>query len=554
MSNDKRKLRVLWCGEASFLNTGYSVYAREVLSRLYKTDKYIVAELGCYVSIDDQRCQGVPWKFYANLPSNGQDKSSYNSSQTNQFGEWRFDEVCLDFRPDVVIDIRDWWMMEHQERSAFRDFYRWAIMPTVDSSPQQEQYINTYMNANAVFTYSEFGRDVLEEDSNGKIKVLDIASPAANYERLKPKINKKKHRENFGFMDDITIVGTIMRNQRRKLYPNLLSSFRTMLDENPEFENKRFLYLHTSYPDLGWEIPYFLRRYNMSANTLLTYKCASCNHFFPSFYQGGRVPCQGCGEYSAVMPNTAMGVSEQELSEIINWFDLYVQYSICEGFGMPQVEAAACGVPVLTVDYSAMSSVGKKIKADFIKVKDFFWDSPTHSLRAIPDDRDLIDKMKSFIDLPQSMKDKKGMDSYVSSKKNYSWDKTSKIWEKYLDEVKIIEHEHTWDSPSREYMPKEKFPNNIPNHEFVEWGVKHLWGEPTKTNSYVAIRLLRDLNYGKSMGQSSIYYSESSYDSQPAYRNFTIDADILVPLIFVLFYLKKSRLCFRRIVCMQFFV
>ena len=41
----------------------------------------------------------------------------------------------------------------------------------------------------------------------------------------------------------------------------------------------------------------------------------------------------------------------------MNTFDLYVQYANSEGFGLPQVEAAGCGIPVASVDYSAMSSV-----------------------------------------------------------------------------------------------------------------------------------------------------------------------------------------------------
>ena len=39
------KPRILWVGEASYLNTGYSVYARNTLSRLQQTGKYILARL-----------------------------------------------------------------------------------------------------------------------------------------------------------------------------------------------------------------------------------------------------------------------------------------------------------------------------------------------------------------------------------------------------------------------------------------------------------------------------------------------------------------------------
>jgi hypothetical protein len=40
----------------------------------------------------------------------------------NKFGEFSFNNVLLDFMPDFVMDIRDWWMLEFEERSPFREF------------------------------------------------------------------------------------------------------------------------------------------------------------------------------------------------------------------------------------------------------------------------------------------------------------------------------------------------------------------------------------------------------------------------------------------------
>ena len=526
MSKKFRKLRILWCGESSFLNTGYAIYAKELLTRLYNTNKYKIAEMGCYAAADAPQLAEVPWRFYPTLPLNDSENNIYNSNVANQFGEWRFNDICLDFRPDVVIDIRDWWMVEYQERSAFRRFFKWAIMPTVDSSPQQDQYINSYMNADAVFTYSEYGTRVLEENSNGHIKIIDTASPGANFEDFKPVPNKNQHRQSFGFMDNVNIVGTVMRNQRRKLYPNLIASFRKMLDENPEMKPNTYLYMHTAHPDLGWDIPYFLKKYNMSNHALFTYKCQSCGHFFPSFYQDVVSTCTRCGNQSAHMPNTNNGVEPKELGAILNWFDVYVQYSVCEGFGMPQVEAAACGVPIITVNYSAMESVGKALKAEMVEPKHFFWDSPTHSERAIPDDDELISKIKKIIKMPKSLRSKKGMDAYMGVKKNFTWEKASQAWERYLDSVEPITHEETWDSKEQIHIPEESAPEWIQtNKQFVDWGVQNVWGEPDKLNSYVALRLLKDLNCGRTLNTGqNLYYNENSYlETQQAFSPYNIN-------------------------------
>jgi glycosyltransferase involved in cell wall biosynthesis len=406
-------------------------------------------------------------------------------------------------------------MLEFAERSPYRPYYNWTIMPTVDSDPQQEQFISTYLNADGVFTYSEYGKDTIEKASHGHINVLGIASPGADCDILQPVSNKREHRQQAGFLDDITIIGTVMRNQRRKLYPNLIASFRKMLDNNKDIQDKAFLYLHTSYPDLGWDIPSLIREHDMGNHILMTYICQECHHFFPSFFQDAKMACPRCGRPTAVLSNAQAGVTTEGLSSILNWFDLYVQYSICEGFGMPQVEAGACGIPLLTVDYSAMQSVGKNLKASLIDVPQFMWDAPTHSRRAVPDDNDLINKMLSFIKSAKGVKEKKGMDAYMGVKKYYTWERTAKIWENYLDGIEPRPLSETWDSGPKIYQPNTNVPKGLSNEEFVRWIIVNTWREPEKMNSYTALRLLRDLNYGRSIGHTGgVFYNESSHLAQ----------------------------------------
>ena len=191
-----RKKRILFCGEATYLNTGYATYGREVLRRLHQTEKYELAEFASYGLLKDAISAGTPWKFYQNMPDQS-DKAQvdeYNSIPTNQFGEWRFEQVLLDFKPDIVFDIRDFWMLDYQQRSPYRDLFHWVIMPTVDAAPQNEQWLSTFANADGVFNYSDWGHEVLENESRGAIRCLGSAPPSAN-EAYKPVENKFKHKE-----------------------------------------------------------------------------------------------------------------------------------------------------------------------------------------------------------------------------------------------------------------------------------------------------------------------------------------------------------------------
>ena len=509
-TKNKRKLRILWCGEAAYLNTGYGVYDREVLSRLHETGKYEIAELASYGHWNDKRRLSIPWTFYGNLPDTPDDEDTYLASNLNQFGCWKFEETCLDFRPDVVWDIRDWWMMEFAEHSPFRDFYKWVIMPTVDSAPLPDRWVYSYRNADALCAYSEFGRDVLEgkeivvpgtawntEIQNARIgKVFALAPPAADFDVLKPVRNKAQHKSMMAFKDKVLIVGTVMRNQKRKMYAELLRSFRIMLEENPALADRTFLYIHTSYPDIGWDMPRLLREEHLGHKVLFTYVCSHCGNVQPLFFQDARTTCLNCGRPKAELPSTQAGVSKEQLSDILNVMDVYVQYSICEGFGMPQLEAAACGVPIMAVDYSAMSSVLRNVKGIPIKPLCVTRESETHAYRAVPDNRDLITQLSKFLRQPEAMRLKRGRETYKAARKHYSWDKTAKVWEKYFDSLEVPDQAKTWDSPARIHQPDLKIPQGLSYEQLVTWGFANIWGRPDMVTSYAALKMMRDLNYG----------------------------------------------------------
>jgi len=505
-----RKKKILWVGEASFLNTGFSVYGKEVLSRLYQTGKYELAELGIYGAVFEPRRLDIPWTYYGNLPMSASEEQAYNSHVTNQWGNWRFEEVLLDFQPDIVFDIRDWWMFEFVERSPLRPMFHWAIMPTIDSAPQREQWLGTYLNADSVCAYSEFGRDCMIRETNGKVKFCGIAPPAADYNVWKPAPNKKELREFMGLESDITIVGTVMRNQKRKLYPELISAFKGFLEQYPELGKKTFLYCHTAFPDVGWDMPRLVRESGIGHKILFTYHCQNCGYVFPSFFQDAQQSCPRCKKLAAKMPTSDSGIDNKQLSDVVNCFDIYVQYSICEGFGMPQVEAAACGIPVMAVNYSAMESVVQNLHGIPINVQTLFRECETHSYRAYPSNQDFIEKLADFLRKPETERMKMSKNTYRLCRQHYDWDKTTRVWENIFDRVQLLPAEATWKRPPRIMQPNMNIPQGLTNEQFVRWCVANIWGEPERLNSYITLRTIRDLNYGHAPSGGELHYDEES--------------------------------------------
>ncbi len=491
--------RILLCNEASFLNTGFSVYGMEIQKRLFQTGKFELAELASYGHPNDSKGLSLPWKYYGVLPTNPQEEQIYNSRPTNQFGEWKLDRVIADFKPHIVWDIRDHWMIAFEGISPLRRFFHWSIQPTVDSIPQHEDWIDTYNSADSVFSYTDWGLEVLRKQGGKYMNAIASHPPGAGVDIFKPVDDKRTHRAQLGIQEDVFIIGTIMRNQKRKLYPDLIESFAKFLqycrnNNLEELANKTYLYIHTSFPDVGWHIPNLIKEHNVGSKTLVTYVCKNCHTMFPSFFSDIVVACPQCKQFAAHMPNTQTGVSREVLSGIINSFDLYVQYSIAEGCGLPQLEAAACEVPVFSVDYSGMEDVVRKVKGWPIEVQRFYKESETGCMRALPNNDDLVRKMVKFFTMPEEKRIEMGKQARQGVLDHYTWDRTAKMWENFFDNVDI--NLDIWNQPPQYHEPNRNIPENLSNVDFIRWGIANIWGEPNQINGPLAKHLLRNLTCG----------------------------------------------------------
>jgi len=508
--------------EASYTLSGYGIYSQQILSRLHKSGKYHVAEFASYAAVEDPRDK-QPWRVYPNGLSaqGGNDPriKQLNSAQVNQFGAWRFEQVLLDFKPDIVFDIRDPWMFTYQNLSPLRRFFNWAVMPTVDSMPQQDEWMQHFADADGVFTYSDWGLDILKNQGGGKIKLISSAPPAINLNEFKPILNTAEHKRKFFGRDDINVIGTVMRNQRRKLYPDLLVAFSKFLElckENgrDDLAAKTYLYFHTSYPEVAgcWNIPRLLKETGLASKVFFTYICKNCGHVFASNFQDARTVCTRCQHAAAVLPSVSYGLSTPQLNDVYNLFDAYVQYAVCEGFGMPQVEAAGAGVPVFSTDYSAMTDVVRKLNGTPIKVARMFRSPEEDAWKALPDNDDCADKLFKFFSQSVSARKRKGMEARKAVEQHYTWDKTYKLWESYFDTVELTGLQGKWDAPPQFLRPNanpQDAPTDVPNEDYVDWCLANLYGSSEHVNTLMSMDMVRALNYELAVqtGAAPVAYS-----------------------------------------------
>jgi len=94
-----------------------------------------------------------------------------------------------------------------------------------------------------------------------------------------------------------------------------------------------------------------------------------------------------------------VGKSDEEMVEIYNASDLYITNSIGEGWGIPVMEALACGVPSVAPRNSSHIELLEGIGwlADNIPIeayRDYFIHTPYNSFYPVPDQRSMLEKME----------------------------------------------------------------------------------------------------------------------------------------------------------------
>lgn len=480
------------CGEASYLATGYAAYTYEICKRLHKMGLDVI-EFAGYGSKTDPRCN-MPWKFFGCLPENAEEKKIYESNQIHQFGGYKFEKALLEHKPDVVFSMRDVWMDTFQITSPFRRFYKLFWMPTVDSEPQPSEWVSQYEQCDGIFTYSKWAENHLRTLSN-KINYLGQASPGADFAIYKPQ-NKQAIRQHFNIPQDAFVIGTTMRNQKRKLFPNLIQAFDKLLDIDSNLREKAYLYCHTSWPDNGWNIPELVKNSKYASRILFTYYCKNCNAIYSSTFAEAIGVCKSCGNFSAVMPTAGFGVPKEALSAIYNIFDIYVQFAIAEGFGVPLVEAAACEIPIMGTDYSAIQSIIQDCGGYPIKVRSKHLDCEKQTYFAIPDSEDFIDKVRHFYNLPEHEKIRKRTNASKGVFKHYNYDDTAKKLYNIFSQVKSSD----WSVAPDIRTPNPQPPQTSDINKLVEWAIINILGRPDLVGSFFSTRILRDLHNGVRMG------------------------------------------------------
>lgn len=217
-------------------------------------------------------------------------------------------------RPDVLVTVGDPWMFDGLDLLPQRRGVRWVAYFPVDGTPLPRAWARWIRAVDVPIVFAHFTRDVVRDAAGVDCAVVPHGVDTAVFTPA----DRAAARARVGVAGAF-VVGCVAVNQERKNLPALVRAFARFARD----KHDALLYLHTAI-DGYWDVEELVLRFGVEPRTRATLNL-----------------------------DPRRGVSDQVLATIYNAFDVFALPTMAEGFGLPILEAQACGVPALVTDYSA---------------------------------------------------------------------------------------------------------------------------------------------------------------------------------------------------------
>ena len=306
----REKLRIMYASNAPWCFSGYGVQSRSLLPRLKQLPE--VDEIAMFAWFGLQG--GM-------LSSNGM---PIYPMGVDAYGNDMYGAHCEHFKADLLVTLIDAWVLR-PETWNLPDYTRWAPWYPVDHDPIPERVASVVKKAQYPLTYAKFGK--AESDRVGINNTYIAHGLEPNTYKVLD--NDVIHAFRHDVCEDAEWLGVMVSANKgwpsRKGFEETLLAFRSVLPELPE---RSYLYIHADHTKTvqGGDLAALVKAMGLQDHVR-----------FPNRYKlwiGGYDP-----GYMALMYNNA---------------DVFLSPSKGEGFGIPIIEAQACGAPVIVTDFTSM--------------------------------------------------------------------------------------------------------------------------------------------------------------------------------------------------------
>lgn len=238
----------------------------------------------------------------------------YIAPDNTHYGQETLIQLMKMHRFDMVITIGDPWMSEMLVNCREIQQVIWLAYFTIDGHPMPREWKDWLAAVDVPLVCSRFAAEMVNPDP----QFVNYVPFGVDRTVFRP-TDKAAAKKAIG-IENRFVVGCVARNQLRKNLPALFCAFRTFAKAHEDGDVG--LYLHTKAfgEDCAWNIPDMIEDYDLRGKVWV-----SRNH----------------------------AVDDRKLAQIYNAMDVFVLPTMGEGFGLPLLEAQACGVPAFATDCSA---------------------------------------------------------------------------------------------------------------------------------------------------------------------------------------------------------
>lgn len=364
-------MRILYCANAPWVGSGYGVQAQHLLPRLARLPQVeniaIFAYFGLYGGV-------TYWGPFTVYPAGA-----------DNYGNDVIGLHARDFKADVVITMLDVWPLKEIARKVVPAQW-WPWFP-VDSDPAPGRVVKALDGAAKPLVYSQWGQAKLAEQGVAATYV-PIGIDPQTFRVLEPGMVGRFRADLFGAdCTHLTVmVAANVSYPDRKAFQVQLRAWALFAEDKPGAR----LYIHTD-PTTQHE---GVDLYALAASLNIADKV-----IFPDRYQ------------------YFIGYPPEYLALVYNAADVLLAASMAEGFGIPLVEAQACGCPVIATNFSSMSELTKLGKAT--EPLDYIW-TPLGSWQAWPDANDIANQIELYSGLVRGMEMRTQISKQIHEE--FGWD------------------------------------------------------------------------------------------------------------------------------------
>ena len=386
-------MRIGWTSNAPWSPTGYGMQTQEIVNKL-KGDGHAVAIMANYgLAGTTLEWNGVP------VMQQGMDAYS-NDLTPAQIAWWLAQDPTV---PGLGITLYDVWVYKSPQ---------WDEIPIASWTPidhsvvpiEVKQWFDRKGKGKYAIAMSKFGEYELGQAGISK-ENLFYAPHSANLNIFKPTDSEIRKDLNIPAEAHLTMINSANKGLTpiRKCWAEMLLAWSTFAQKHPD----AYLYIHTDMFGLanGVKIERLLQAVNAPMDRV---------RVVPQF-------------------EFRQGLSSEVLAKLYSAADVLLMTSRGEGFGVPAIEAQACGTPIIVTNWTAQPElVGSGWKVNGQPE----WDEMQTGWWMVPNVLEIAKSLEESYEMKNTEDANKASDTAVAFSADYGTDVVyEKYWQPILKEI-----------------------------------------------------------------------------------------------------------------------